>query len=243
MPREGRPAWGFDLGQSEAMAACSAYWPASGRLETLAAFPRVPTLAERGLQDGVANLYVRMADRRELIQTRGEAANIGELVSVALEWFGPPVAISADRWRADELRDILNARGVPGCPFHERGQGFRDGGQDVRDFRRAMVEGKVRPVPSLLLSSAAAEARTVSDPGGNANLTKSAKGADDGGRRMTRLPRRPSQLRLGSGSRSDRDGATRDRVIWLLSLGDLRSNSSRGILKWSMFGKTSISVL
>ena len=145
-------------------------------MESLAAFPRVPTLAERGLHNGVANLYVRMADRGELLQTGGEASDIGELVTVALHRFGPPVAIAADRWRADELRDILTAHGVPRCPFHERGQGFMDGGADVRDFRRACVEGRVRPVPSLLLASAMAEARTVSDAAGNAKLAKSVQG-------------------------------------------------------------------
>ena len=54
--------------------------------------------------------------------------------------------------------------------------GFKDGGADVRDFRRAMVEGRVRPVPSLLLAAAAAEARTVADPAGNAKLAKAAQG-------------------------------------------------------------------
>ena len=58
-PRPGRrpgragPIFGFDLGQSESMAAVAAYWPATGRLESIASFPRVPTLAERGLRDGV----------------------------------------------------------------------------------------------------------------------------------------------------------------------------------------------
>ena len=175
-PREGRPVWAYDLGQSEAMAACAAFWPASGRLECLASFPRIPSLAERGLRDGVAGLYVRMADRGELIQTGGEAVDFGELVGAALARFGPPSAVAADRWRADELRDVLTARHVPRVPFHERGQGFKDGGQDVRDFRRAMVEGRVRPVPSLLLASAAAEARTVADPAGNHKLAKAAQG-------------------------------------------------------------------
>ena len=70
-PREGRPIWGLDLGQSEAMAAVAAYWPASGRLEAVASFPTVPSLAERGLQDGVSGLYVRMSERGELIATGG----------------------------------------------------------------------------------------------------------------------------------------------------------------------------
>ena len=51
-----------------------------------------------------------------------------------------------------------------------------DGGADVRDFRRAMVEGRVRPVPSLLLAAAMSEARTVGDPAGNWKLAKSTQG-------------------------------------------------------------------
>ena len=175
-PRDGRPVWGLDLGQSEAMAACAAYWPANGRLEALATFPTVPTLANRGLQDGVGNLYVRMSERGELIQTGGEAIEIAALLREAWERFGAPAAIAADRWRVKELADILNGIGLPRCPLHERGQGYQDGGSDVRSFRRACVEGKVRPVPSLLLSAAMAEARTVGDPAGNWKLAKSAEG-------------------------------------------------------------------
>ena len=48
--------------------------------------------------------------------------------------------------------------------------------RDVRDFRRAVLEGKVTPQPSLLLRSAMAEARTVSDPAGNAKLSKGSQG-------------------------------------------------------------------
>ena len=175
-PREGRPIWGLDLGQSEAMAAVSAYWPASGRLEVVASFPTVPSLAKRGLQDGVGALYSRMADRGELVATGGEAIDIAALLREAWDRFGAPSAIAADRWRVRELADILNRIGLPRCPLHERGQGFKDGGEDVRDFRRAMAEGKVRPVPSLLLAAAMGEARAVSDPAGNAKLAKSVEG-------------------------------------------------------------------
>ena len=178
-PREGRPVWGLDLGQSEAMAACAAYWPANGRLEAMASFPCEPGLGERGLADGVGNLYVKMAQRGELVTTGGEAVDIADLLRAAWDAFGPPSAIAADRWRAAELRDILKRIGLPVCPLHERGQGFKDGGEDVRDFRRACIEGRVTPAPSLLLTAAMAEARTVSDPAGNAKLAK----ASQGGRR------------------------------------------------------------
>ena len=50
--------------------------------------------------------------------------------------------------------------------------GFRDGGDDVRRFRRACVEGKVKTPVSLLMRNAIAGARTISDPAGNAKLAK-----------------------------------------------------------------------
>ena len=49
-PRQGQCVWGLDLGTSAAQSAVAAYWPDSGRLEVLAAFPREPSLGERGLE-------------------------------------------------------------------------------------------------------------------------------------------------------------------------------------------------
>ena len=69
----------------------------------------------------------------------GEACDLAALLREAWERYGPPAAIAADRWRIKELADILNRIGLPRCSLHERGQGFMDGGADVRDFRRAMV--------------------------------------------------------------------------------------------------------
>ena len=43
-------------------------------------------------------------------------------------------------------------------------------------FRRACADRRVVPAPSLLLRSAMAEARTVSDPAGNAKLSKGSQG-------------------------------------------------------------------
>ena len=54
--------------------------------------------------------------------------------------------------------------------------GYRDGGADVRAFRAAMLQGLVTPERSLLLSAAVANARTISDPAGNAKLSKGSQG-------------------------------------------------------------------
>ena len=178
--RDDRPVWGVDLGTSAAMSAVSAFWPGSGRLEALCAFPHVPSLAERGLRDGVGRLYVQGQRRRELIQAGEHAVDVQALIAAAVQRFGAPVAIASDRWREAELRDALTGAGCPVAALALRGQGSKDGAEDVRAFRRACAEGRVVPVPSLVLTSAMGEARTVSDPAGNA---KRAKGVE-GGRRM-----------------------------------------------------------
>ena len=173
------PIWGIDLGTSAAQSAVAAFWPETGRLECLAAFPTEPGLAERGLRDGVGRLYMACWQRGELITTGGEAVDIGELLHAALERFGRPSGIVCDRWRDAELRDALRKAGLQ-VRMEVRGQGFKDGAEDVRGFRRACAEGKVTPAKSLLLRSAMAEARTVVDPAGNAKLAK----ATQGGRRL-----------------------------------------------------------
>ena len=53
---------------------------------------------------------------------------------------------------------------------------YQDGGADLRTFCRVCLEGKVTFAKSLLLRAAMAEARTVSDPGGNAKLAKRGEG-------------------------------------------------------------------
>lgn len=175
-PREGPASWGVDLGTSAAMSAVAAYWPQTGRLEALSAFPHEPSLAERGLRDGVGRLYAEGWKRDELIQTGGAAVDIGELIGAALHRFGPPASIAADRWREAELRDALKAARVPLARLELRGQGYRDGGEDVRQFRRAALEGKVTPVPSLILASAIGVARVIMDPAANAKLAKGSEG-------------------------------------------------------------------
>ena len=182
-PPDGRPCWGIDLGTNAAASAIAAYWPATGRLEVVSAFPREPSLSERGLRDGVGRLYTEATERGELIQAGGAAVDVGELVAEARQRFGPPEAIACDRWRESELRDTIKAVGLPLAELELRGQGFKDGAQDVRTFRRACAEGVVTPLPSLFLSYAVSQARTVSDPAGNAKL---AKGSEGGRRQLAR---------------------------------------------------------
>ncbi len=178
--RQGPVVWGIDLGGSAAQSAIAGYWPETGRLETFAAFPSTPSFAERGLRDGCGNLYVTCAQRGELIQSGTNAVDVSALLAESLRRFGRPIRIVSDRWRDAELKDALIASDVPFTALELRGQGFKDGGEDVRAFRRAVADGRVTPVPSLLLRSAMSEARTVADPAGNSKLSKNTQG----GRRL-----------------------------------------------------------
>ena len=89
---------GLDLGQNAAMSAAAAFFN-DGRLEALAAFPEIPSLAERGLGDGVGNLYERMHERGELMIAGRRVSDIVALLKECRARWGRPVAVVCDRWR------------------------------------------------------------------------------------------------------------------------------------------------
>ena len=168
---------GLDLGTSAAMSAAAAYSPLTGALDCFAVFPEIPSLAERGLRDGVGGLYQDMARRGELIVSGERVSSISGLLREAAARWGKPSAIVCDRWRDAELRQELDHAHFPsGAALVSRGQGFKDGGEDVRDFRKAVLDGHVRAPESLLLRSALSEARVVTDAAGNSKLAKKTEG-------------------------------------------------------------------
>ena len=174
--RQGRYSLGLDLGQNAAMSGASAFFPASGLLDGFACFPELPSLAERGLKDGCGNLYQRMFREGSLKIAGRRVSDIPALLRECLERWGRPAVISVDRWREAELRDHLEAISFPMTELIVRGQGFKDGGSDVRAFRRAILDGRVTPKKSLLFRSAMSEARVVTDPAANAKLAKQTQG-------------------------------------------------------------------
>ena len=198
--RTGRYALGLDLGQSAAMSASAAFWPQTGALETLACFPELPDLRERGLADGVGRLYVEMHARGELIVAGRRVSDPGELLAEALSRWGRPAVIVADRWREAELREVLERIGFPPAELVIRGQGFQDGGQDLREFRRACAGERVRPTRSLLL-------RRVDGPKRGRSATRPVTGSS----RRTR--------RAGAGQKLATTPRRRRSWPWLLDLG------------------------
>ena len=167
---------GVDLGTTEAMSAAAGYWPETGRLDALAVYGDDPDLKSRGLRDGVGRLYTDCARRGELLTSPGRVSDLRTLLDTVYERWGAPAAIVCDRWREGELRDALSDLRFPRAALVIRGMGYKDGGEDVRSFRKAVMSGEVTPRENLLLASAMSEARTVSDPAGNAKLAKKSEG-------------------------------------------------------------------
>ena len=179
-PAGGR-IFGVDLGYVGAMSAVACAWD-SGRVECLAAFPALPGLAKREQADGVGELYQAMEREGSLLQIGHRTASPADLLRTAVERWGAPDVIVADRWRKEDLLDAMDQMGLA-APLIERGQGFKDGAEDVRRFRTMIISKAVSPVPSLLLRSAMADAYVVGDAAGNEKLAKACEG---GRRKRTR---------------------------------------------------------
>ena len=151
------------------MAAAIAYWPRSGRLEGFGAFCAVPTLAQRRDGSGGIN-YGLMHERSELIVVGGRVIDLPAMLREGLARWGIPRLIVSDAWRANLIRDALDASGCPRVEYVVRRNGPHDGSEDLRDFRRAVLGGAVIPHESYLLRSAFAKAQTTSDASGNVRL-------------------------------------------------------------------------
>ena len=85
--RRGPKVLAFDLSGGDAMVAV-AYHPASGRREAMAAFPELPSLADRGRAD--ASDYEAMHADGDLRIMGRRVVPVAELVRVALAEWGRP---------------------------------------------------------------------------------------------------------------------------------------------------------
>jgi phage terminase large subunit-like protein len=172
-PRAGPCVVGLDLGGSASMTASAFFWPETGRLEALGWFPAEPELLARGQEDAVGNRYVQMAHRGELRTVGGRTVPVRAWIAQTMEHIaGCEIgAVVADRYKLSEVAEGLDAEGLR-VPVIWRGMGWRDGGEDIERFRRAVFDKALAVAPSLLLRSALSDAVCAVDPGGNAKLVK-----------------------------------------------------------------------
>jgi len=171
---------GVDLSSGFAMSAAAAYWPETGRLQFICAFPDIPDLKTRGENDGVGDLYIQMFQRHELIiSPNSRTVDVDMLLKWALDEFGIPNVVVCDLYRFNELVEVLEYLGIEPEAVVGRGMGWRDGSEDVRAFQRAVKERRVKALVSLTARSAFSGAVTLMDSTGNLKLAK----ATQGGRR------------------------------------------------------------
>ncbi|WP_197029494.1 terminase large subunit domain-containing protein [Paracoccus pantotrophus] len=208
-PREGPCILGVDLGGSRSMSAAAFYWPETGRLEALGTFPAFPSLADRGAADAVAHRYVEMHERGELSVMGENTVPPGPwLAEIVRQLDGiQPACIVGDRFRHAEFAEAMNGAGLARVPFIWRGFGWKDGAEDIERFRRALFDGDVKVMPSLLLRFAFAEAVTLIDPAGNAKLAK--------GRALGRIDAAAAAvLAVAQGARMQAAPTRKARAAW-----------------------------
>ena len=166
--RRGACYVGLDLGGSASMTAAVAFWPESGRVETWAAFPATPSLAERGLSDGVGRLYVEAQSRGELLTFAGRVTPVALFLAAVVDALkGADVrALGCDRFRRAEAVTAYESAGVV-WPCVWRGVGASakaDGSFDVRSFpacgdRAAGFNAPERSIPKCDRGSDRADRR------------------------------------------------------------------------------------
>ena len=175
---EGKYLLGLDLGGSAALSGAVSLHE-NGVLDSFGVFPERPSLEQRGAKDGVGDLYSQAAKQGELYCAGEYVADVGFLLDTAVEKWGHPDAIIADRYRAAELRQELGKADFPQTDFIARGQGFANGAEDVRRFRKMCLTGKFVTKPSTLLRSCIRSARVVGDQSANWKLAKKSQGGRD----------------------------------------------------------------
>ena len=166
---------GIDLGGSLSFTACAAYWPETGRLEVWAGIGSDPDLLARGKADAVGGRYVEMQRRGELTLYPGKVTPVRLFLEDALDYLrGTDIAsLSADRFRQSEAVQVFDAAGLrPTVRVEWRGQGWKDGSEDLRRFQRACATDRVRTSESLLMASSIEGSQVMTDPAGNQKLDK-----------------------------------------------------------------------
>ena len=170
---------GVDLGGASSWSAVAGYWPETGYLSALACTGDDPALEAREREDNVeSGLYERMARAGDLRVIAGKRVpDPLDILAPALERWGKPAFVAADRFRQGELLDAMTALGIADVELLARGMGMVDGVADVRDFRKAVLNGRVKPRRCLLLYSSVAAAEVRITISGDSVLVKGSPGA------------------------------------------------------------------
>ena len=210
---EGHPTIGVDLGGSRSWSAACAVWP-SGRVESWALAPGVPSLAEQEREDQVSEgAYVELVRSGGLSVDDARAVpDIGLLLSRIWEW--EPACIVSDPYRSAELYQVVAGR----VRIIERARGGGESTSNVQALRARLLDttAGVTEASRALLGAAFAQTALVIDASGITKVTKARakRSRDDAAAALLlaagELARRPAPVAL-RGAVISREGA----VTWL----------------------------
>ena len=172
------PVFGVDLGGGRSACAVVACWQ-SGRVEGLCMFGGSPSLADRAARDAAGNWYELFRRSGELLLDEGRMVpRAGLLLRTAIEKWGNPSLLVADRWREGDLTDALSDAGLR-CRVRHRGFGFKDGEVDIGLCLTALRDGKIAAAPGGLLRYSVSHLTVTRDHAGNRKVTRARQRALD----------------------------------------------------------------
>ena len=167
--REGKPVIGVDLGGTRSWSAGSAVWP-SGRIESWAIAPGVPSLAEQEREDQVTEgTYTALVRSGGLSVDEGQhVPGVGRLLSRIWAW--EPAAIVSDPYRSAELHQVVGGR----VRILERAHGGGESTSNVQSLRSLLLDTQAGATESsrALLGAAWAQTNLVISNEGLAKVTK-----------------------------------------------------------------------
>ena len=177
-PRSGLPIVAYDLGAGRAWSAAVAIWE-TGRVEALALAPGIPSLMDQERRDRVpAGTYAKLAGAGVLAVADGlRVQPVAMLHDMARQAWGPAAVILADRFRLNELRDVVND-----APLQERVTRWSEASEDIRALRKLAKDGPLSCAPeaALLISASLSVAMVKNDDQGSVRLVK--RGTHNAGR-------------------------------------------------------------
>ena len=172
--RKGPVAIGLDLGGGTSMTGISFYWPETGWLEVYAGLPAMPSLKDRGVEDGVGSRYQKMEDEGTLRIYPGVGMNNIAFLRdhLAIVQDDEILNLVSDAFKIKDVKQaVLNAEREWKADFRRVGRGA-DGSYDIRAFQAEVNDAHMYTRDTLLMRSAILESKIHRDENNNPGLMR-----------------------------------------------------------------------
>ena len=147
---------GFDCGGSQSMTSAAVFYVKTGLLEVIGGFPAEPDLRTRGQADN-AN-YVEMQKRGELIVAGEFTTDLEPIIKHVADRLRQyqcrVIGACADKYRDTEVIEAMHSAKVAWKMDWRRTGSGPHGIEDVRFFRKAVLDRAVKSGPSQLMLEA-----------------------------------------------------------------------------------------